>query len=345
MGWEAFYQCVTLAAALQRRRRPTHFLTSFAPVTLANAILKAGNEYALADAPLGSADDARQVVREIERLGAAGVIVAGPNLSEDYLAQLRDTGAMVTVIDSRAATRLPAHLIINPLLAPGLKSYQTVLGAQLVLGRRYALIRSLFRRQRPLRATEPSQPFRCFLAFGDDDAQGQTLIRAKELLGITRIDKIYAAVRLHHPQWNELKELAATHAGRLEVISEPGEISTRMMRSHFALSSGDGWSLELACVGIPQLLLPQTAHHLANAQRLDDEGAATLVGEAATVSPGELRNAIQVVLNDPMERLGMSRCSRHLIDGRGPDRMVLAIELMLRANAAAKVQPRLRLVA
>ena len=30
-----------------------------------------------------------------------------------------------------------------------------------------------------------------------------------------------------------------------------------------------------------------------------------------------------------LERVGMSRCARYLIDGRGPDRMVNALEVML----------------
>ena len=34
-----------------------------------------------------------------------------------------------------------------------------------------------------------------------------------------------------------------------------GGVANRITRCHFALTSGSGWSLELACVGVPQLLL------------------------------------------------------------------------------------------
>ena len=35
------------------------------------------------------------------------------------------------------------------------------------------------------------------------------------------------------------------------------------------------------------------------------------------------------LLNDPLERQAMARCARKLIDGRGPDRLVTGLEVML----------------
>jgi UDP-N-acetylglucosamine:LPS N-acetylglucosamine transferase len=104
---------------------------------------------------------------------------------------------------------------------------------------------------------------------------------------------------------------------------------TRLVRAHFALTSGDGWSLELCCVGIPQLLLPTKPAHLLNAKRMDDEGVATFLGKASDVTLEQLSEAVGVVLDDPMERLGMSRCARNLIDGRGGDRVVNGLEIVL----------------
>jgi hypothetical protein len=38
---------------------------------------------------------------------------------------------------------------------------------------------------------------------------------------------------------------------------------------------------------------------------------------------------VQNLLTDPLERQAMARCGRNLIDGRGPDRLVTALEVML----------------
>ena len=339
LGWEHLYQCLTYAAALQRRRRPTYFLGRVEPFPLAAVIHRGGNEFIPAEHPFGTPEDCEATVREVHRLAPAGVIVAGPNLSAEYLRELAATGTLVTVLDTEAAIPFPCQLVINPLLAPGRKAYRFERGTQLLLGHRYALVRSFFRRQRPLRAQEPAGPFRALIAFGDDDPQGQSLIRAREMLATTRVEKTSVAVRPHHPRIDELRALAREYAGRLEVLTEPNEISTRLGKVHFALSAGDGWSLELACVGVPQLLLVQNPRHLASAQRLDDEGAATFLGEADQVTDGALRQAVQVLLSDPLERLGMARCARQLIDGRGPDRVVNGLEILL--HTPARAEPRL----
>ena len=62
---------------------------------------------------------------------------------------------------------------------------------------------------------------------------------------------------------------------------------------------------------------------------------ALYLGEASKVSNGDLRDAIQNLLGDQLERVGMSRCARYLIDGRGPDRMVNALEIMLHPAVVA----------
>ena len=45
-GWEPFYQCLSLAAALQRRRRGTHFLSYLDPLSLATVINRGNNDWA-----------------------------------------------------------------------------------------------------------------------------------------------------------------------------------------------------------------------------------------------------------------------------------------------------------
>lgn len=337
-SWEPLYQCMTYAAALQRRRRTAYFLGNYEPFPLIAQVARGGNEYIPSQHEIGTPEDCDATVRQIRRTGAAAVIVAAPGISTEYLRELSSTGALIAVVDSEAAVRFPSKLVFNPLLGPTLKHYDFERGTQLCVGRRYAIVRPVFRRQRPIRAIDPPQPFRAIIAFGDDDFGGQSLIRAQELLANTRIDRISVAARSHHLQIEELKELAENHKGRLEVLTEPSELNTRLPRAHFALTSGDGWSLEMACVGVPQFVLTQNARHVANAKLLEEEGAAQYLGDSLAVTNGQLRESVQNLLDDQLERVGMSRCARYLIDGRGPDRMVNALEVMLHPAIRADEQ-------
>ena len=137
------------------------------------------------------------------------------------------------------------------------------------------------------------------------------------------------AARPWHPALEELKALAETCPERLEVVSEPAEVPSRISRCHFAVTAGNAWSLELACVGVPQLMIVQSETHWPTAQRLEEEGAATCLGWHANVSASTLRQAVQELLGDALERQSMARCGRKLIDGRGPDRLVTALEVLL----------------
>ena len=95
------------------------------------------------------------------------------------------------------------------------------------------------------------------------------------------------------------------------------------------VSTGDGVALELACVGVPQVVVVQSEVNWPTAHRLEEAGAATCLGWHANLSAGAVRQAVTTLLSDPLERLGMARAGRKLIDGRGPDRLVTALEIML----------------
>jgi spore coat polysaccharide biosynthesis predicted glycosyltransferase SpsG len=332
LGYEAFYQCLSLAAAMQRRRRGTHFLSYFEPLSLATAVHRGNNEWAPAESPVGGPGDLAATLREVRRLAPAAVIVAAPHVTAEYLEELADTGTRVVCIDSHAGLRFPSKLVVNPFLAPRAKAYRVAPGTQLLLGAKYALVRALFRRQRTIRSQEQPGGFRALVAFGDDDTGDQVLARATQLLEVPKVDKVSVALRTHHHRYDELKEFAADSKGRVELVTEPKELMTRLVRAHFALTSGDTWAMELCCVGIPQLMLPTQEVHTWNAKRLDDEGAGTFLGAAADVTAAQLAEAVGVVLDDPMERRGMTRCGRNLIDGRGGDRIVNGLEIVLHAR-------------
>ncbi len=345
-GYERLGRCMTLAAALQRRRRTAYFLSQLEPPSLAFAIKRIGNEWIETDTQVGERSDLKKTIQEIHRLCPAAVIVDDPNVTEDYLAHLSTTGPLLVSLDHLANIRFPSNLIINPLLGPGREAYEFLPGTQLLLGRRYTLVRSEIRRMRPARAQEPAPlpqlngkaaagQYRALIAFGEDDPNQRTLEMARLLLSVPRLGKVDVVVKPFHPDLEKIQALAQANPDRLEVALEPAEIVARVVRCHFALTSGSGGSLELACIGVPQLLIVQAEPHWPTAQRLEEEGCATCLGWHENVSPATIRQAVVNLLTDPLERQAMARTGRKLIDGRGNDRLVTALELMLHSSRLA----------
>jgi spore coat polysaccharide biosynthesis predicted glycosyltransferase SpsG len=340
IGYEHLSRCLIFAAALQRRRRPAYFLSQLEPGSLGLAIKRAGNEWLDAGSSVGSPDDLTETVQEIRRLQPSAVLVDGPPVPKEYLTELLASTNLLVSLDHYAATRFPGQLVINPLLAPDKEDYEIGERTQRLLGARYALVRPEIRRLRQGRAQEPptvpapngkatSGQYRALLALGEDDPNRQTIELARLLLNTPRVARVDVVVRSYHPDLAALQKMAEAQPERLEIAVEPAEVAARVVRCHFAVTSGSGWSLELACVGVPQLLITQSEAHWPSAQRLEEEGCATCLGWHANISPATVRQGVQNLLNDPLERQAMTRCARKLIDGRGPDRLVTALEVLL----------------
>src|SRR5262245_20652033 len=341
-GWETFYQCMTLAQAIQRRRRGTYFYSRLEPNCLALIANRGGHEWVPADHQVGSMDDLDATLHQSRRLGAAAVVVVAPQVSVEYLREMTASGLVVITVEPEARLDYPNRLVFNPFLGVNETQYHHARGTQLLVGPRFPLIRGMIRRVRPLRSQEPPTPFRALVAMGDDDLNGRAVDLTKELADMPKVDKVSIVARPHHPRIDDLREIVKSEPGRLEIISENAEVSTRLTRAHFAISSGCPWSLEFACLGMPQLILTDEQRYVANADRLGDEGAAQYLGAANKVTPGRFRTAVQELLLDPQERKSMTRIGRQLIDGRGTDRFVNGTEILLHVGARSSAMSSLR---
>lgn len=329
LGHESMARCQVFASALQRRRRQAYFLSRVEPASHILPLKRGGNEYLPADQPIGTPADLQDTLREVRRLAPAAVVVDSPLVTRQYLETLDKAGVLVVTFDHLARFRFPSGLVVNPLLGPGKEDYDHGSGTQLLLGERYAMIRAEVRRQRPQRAQEPSGSHRILVALGDHDPARQTLMLAKTLLNAFKGVKVDVAVRSHHPDLEALQALVEQSSGRLELATEPQEIVQKLTRCHLAIAAGNGWSMDLACLGVPQILIVQQECFWPSARRLEEEGAATCLGSGENVSVSNLKQVVQDLLDCPLERQAMSRCARQLIDGRGPDRLILALEVML----------------
>src|SRR5262245_36302484 len=140
-GFERFSRCMTVAAALQRRRRPVYFFSQLEPPSLAFTIKRGGNDWIDACHPAGTEDDLADLIQEIRRKNPAAVVVDDADASQEYLSSLAATGVLVLSIDHLASIRFPSQIVVNPLLGPSRESYEFFPGAQLLLNERYTLVR------------------------------------------------------------------------------------------------------------------------------------------------------------------------------------------------------------
>jgi UDP-2,4-diacetamido-2,4,6-trideoxy-beta-L-altropyranose hydrolase len=326
-GWEALARCLVLAAAMQRRRRPCHFLSRLEPMTLAGQVKRGDNSWIPADHPVGSHDDFEQLAREVRRARPIAIIVDSPHCTPEYLAELTTLGPLVVSMDQEAQFRFPSQLVIHPALNNSAQDYEVCPGAQVLAGPRYALLRPGIRRVRLVRGQEPQPPLRIVVGFGDDPKNWTKRI-VELLLKMPQAQRIDILARAVHPKYPEWAKLAEEHKGRVSLSCETVDQAKRISRCHFAFAEGNHWAMEMACVGVPLLLIVQDEVYWKTAQRLEEEGAANLLGWHEAVNDKTIRMAAENLMNDQAERRQMARCGRAFLDGRGPDRLVSALEIM-----------------
>lgn len=297
-------------------------------MTLAAQVKRGDNSWIPAEDELGSANDLEQTAREVRRVRPIAIVVDSPLATPEYLAELTTLGPLVVSIDLAADFRLPSQLVIHPSIHKSVADYDVCPGAQVLAGPRYTLLRPGIRRVRLVRGQEPQLPIRVVVGFGDDP-KNLTKRVTQLLLKMNDVSRIDILARPMHAKFPEWAALAEEHKGRVTLSTETAEQAKRISRCHFALCEGNSWALEMACVGVPLLCIVQDETYWATAQHLEEQGAATLLGWHEATTDKTIRLAVENLINDQGERRQMARCGRAFLDGRGPDRLVNALEIMV----------------
>jgi spore coat polysaccharide biosynthesis predicted glycosyltransferase SpsG len=329
-------RCLALANALQRRRYQMIFVSQIDNSTWPDRIRRF--RHAVSKTPLaaGSSEDREALMREVAQQRPVVVVTDSPNLDESYVQALMHSVPLVITIDELGRLRYPVDLVLNPTLGRTSKEYDLGPGAQILAGRRFAMIRAEFRRARNVRATEPGGPPRVLLALGGGDVADQTAEIAEAILHrLDNVEKVDAVIGSSRSS-GKLDAVAAKFAGKLTITKDARDLGARMTKAHLLVTGGGNTALEAACVGIPMLIITRHAHHTINATWLEETGAAHYLGHHNKVKPTQVCRVIDEVLSDRFERRAMSRAGRMLIDGRGPDRLVTATEVLLCRSRKAK---------
>ena len=335
-GMGRIARCLALANALQRRRYQMTFISRLEGVGWPDRIRRFRHVVAKTPHEAGSNDDREQLLAEITQRRPVMMITDSSGLDEEYLALLANRVPLLISLDEAAQTRFPSDLVLNPSLGAAEGDFRLYPGTQLVAGERYAMVRSEFRRARNVRATEPSGQRRILLALGGGDVVANTMAFAKALLESSVTDKVDAVLGIEQQGSELLRELKEQYPDRLFIASDTRDLGIRMTKSHLLVTGGGNTALEAACVGMPMVLVTRHEHHKLNAERLEEAGVAHYLGHHDRVKPQRLIQAIGEILDDRFERKAMSRSGRMLVDGRGPDRMVTATEVLLCRSRRSK---------
>jgi UDP-2,4-diacetamido-2,4,6-trideoxy-beta-L-altropyranose hydrolase len=322
IGWGHVLRCLVLAEELRERGWSVAFLCRDLPGTPFDRIRGAGFSLEETLPPdLDEDEDARRVVAVCHARGATWVVVDRYATDHHALHAWAEEGLRLLAIDDICEHPFPVDVLLNQNTHAHELPYQTREDTIRLLGPRFALVRRVYRDARPKtpRAICEARRVMVFMGGGDPgDATGKVVEALNAVPGALDIDIVVGAAYPHYEQL-----LRSTRGGphRARVLRDLPDLAEPMSHADVAVSAGGSVSWELACMGVPMLLLPVADNQLGSARSLHDMGAAALLGRASERAVDELARDLGAWLSRVEDLSRMSEKLFALVDGEGARRV------------------------
>ncbi|MBI4179216.1 NTP transferase domain-containing protein [bacterium] len=329
MGMGHVVSSLRIADEIKRRSSAImRFLITQADTPAAAEIQSRGYDLAVCPEKDGSA-----VMDEIIKFSPNVVVNDLPILDEDYLAQLKAFNVFtVNVVDSLDDIPMDLTDTLTDVIVSYLKSnvdppVPCYSGPSFAaLGREFAE-----------RAGGRTRGFRknvrqLLITFGGSDPNGLTLkaVEAAAELGAAVDVKIVLGPAFAHEQG--LESLLGRISRPFEILRQMKDMGATMSGADVAVCGGGLTLHELACFGIPAVVISQNDREAQRVQKFMELGTIEYLGNESDVSVEDIRSALRRLAADSSRRKKMSRNGRLLYDGRGVERIV---DIILRSEQAA----------
>ena len=316
-------RCLALVQAWCARGGLAFFLSRCANEVLRERIQAAGACFF----SLSGDADLEATFSSVTDVKASFVVLDGYDFDLNYQHGLRAAGCSLMVIEDMV--RLPryeADILLNQNLGAERLEYDCNPDAALLLGPKYALLRREFSVWRSRLHTVPETARKILVTMGGGDLDNVTLkvIRGLRQLEIARLE-IRVVAGPANPHINELREAADTFPGRIELLTYVSDMAPLMAWADLAVTGAGSTCWELACVGLPAVVLVIAENQRPIAEELGAAGVVFNLGWHAEVSADRIGSTVDGLLYSSFRRLRMSQRGRTLVDGKGAERVAVAL--------------------
>jgi UDP-2,4-diacetamido-2,4,6-trideoxy-beta-L-altropyranose hydrolase len=337
-------RCLALAEAWERRDGRATLLSCRPNPVLCQRTKALG--IGLTEIPLPHPDgsDLRAACIVLEELSRDDtelpwVVLDGYHFDTIYQSLLRSAGCRLMVIDDTAhLLRYDADIILNPGLSAQQFAYTCSPDTLLLLGTRFALLRSEFHRWHGVSRDCPEVARKILVTLGGSDADNATLKIIEALEQISTPDlEVRIVVGPLNPHLAELQSRTDSVSSRIHLQSDVTDIASLMAWADLAVACAGTTSWELAFMKVPTLVVTVNENQSQVARAVDEFGTARSLGSPSDLDPDQLAEAILRLMHDQGARQQMSEKGRIVVDGKGAERI---LEVMLCATREASLQLR-----
>ena len=273
-------------------------------------------------ARLDEEDDARQLIAQLDRLGAQvdRLVVDHYGLGATWHQLLRPHVEPLIAIDDLADRPLASRVLVDPTYGREGSHYRELLDpeAALYLGVDYCMLRPGFERGPQPPTPEPGL---VHLTFGGWDPEGYTAAWARHILAAGPAYRVRAAVGgLPEGAWRGLETLRAEFPDRFDYAQGVSDMAGHMSGCEMAVGSPGTTLWERAALGLPCFCLATHGNQVGILEGLDASGFCVFGGLAREHTVRERVADLAGYLDNEALRREISRQCQQ-VDGRGAARV------------------------
>ncbi|MFY9558886.1 MAG: UDP-2,4-diacetamido-2,4,6-trideoxy-beta-L-altropyranose hydrolase [Terriglobales bacterium] len=272
----------------------------------------------------GSGEDLRGTRVLVAAESPSWIVLDGYQFDAHYQSELKRLRPLLVVDDNGLVEHYSADVVANQNVHATEAMYmRRGQHTRLLLGPQYALLRNEFAAYRQWTREIPARGTRLLVTMGGSDPSGFTpriLRQLAELPGNAL--QIRVVVGGSATNASVVKEVAAEHGGRVQVILDARNMAELMEWADLAVAAAGSTCWEMCLLGLPAILVVAAENQRPIARQLDVVGAGLNAGPSAEIDSAWLAQRAHQLLMSADARIAMSRAARKLVDGRGRERVL-----------------------
>ena len=280
--------------------------------------------------------DAKDTQEIISVVQPQWIVLDGYRFGNQYQRTVRNSASKLLVIDDYGhASHENADVILNQNSYASSKDYGDR-QARVLAGSQFALLRNEFvcSANSSIETKRiPAEARRILVTFGGADADNWTLkaLQAIDDLGKKRliVDCVVGACYAHTA---ELEMFKKTTKLSLRLHRNVDRMDLLMMRADLAVTAGGSTCYELSRCGVPSIVASIAENQIPISRSMDEQGAMISVDEvdgngqpSLKLNGSLLKKALKKLISHSEQRRSLSNRSMNLVDGKGAQRIIRAM--------------------
>jgi len=333
-GLGHFMRCRALADEWRKRGGQVTFVTTETPSALLEHLRAEG--YAVRDGSsngLSGVDNIAWMTTILTEERPAVLVLDGYRFDVRYQQNVRPLVRTLVGLDDVPQRRFECDLVLNQNLGVAAEDYRPLVppGSTLLLGPRYALLRSGFKEHAGCYRA-PARPARALVTLGGGDLANHTASVLRELVMLPGLH-LDVVLGSFYPHPDPLTGMENLNPGRVQVYKGLDNLLDLARCTDLAVTAAGSTVWELACLGIPMVVVGTADNQEAVLRGLREEEAAIVLGRMESIKSGEIAKAVSKLLAAPARLEALSCAAGRLVDGRGVERVVETIVERLAQSA------------